>query len=147
MSKISVKSRIAVLSTVLAVVLATASATSVFAASTTTTQKPAPAFSAAMEKAWGPQIRDLQIDRTFYDTLRSHPAELSSSNSSSQNQQYLDQYAFALKQAEAIVRSGIPSAVASVNVTKWSSRNLTAQQNLAMYLHMIRGLRTKLAAS
>ena len=139
MSRISVKSRIAVLSTVIAVALATVSATSVFAASTTTTQKPAPAFSEATEKAWSPQIRELQTDGTFYDTLRSHPAELRNSNTPAQNQQYLNQYAIALKQAAAIVRTDQPG-------TTWN-RDQTAQQALATYLHMMRGLRGKLAAS
>jgi hypothetical protein len=98
-----------------------------------------------MIKAWGPQLRELQANRTFYDNIRSHPAELSSSNSSSQNQQYLDQYAFALKQAEAIVRSGISRSTMTVN--RRNEKSVTAQQVLATYLHMIRGLRTKLGAS
>jgi hypothetical protein len=143
MSKISVKSRIAVFSTVVAVILATVSATSVFAASATT-QTPAITVS---QSAWGAQARELQTDRTFYSNLKSHPAALRNSNTPAQTQQYLNQFAFALKQAEAIILHGIPSANASVNVSSPYIRNLTAQQQLAMYLQMMRGLRTKLAAS
>ena len=140
MLKIPVRSKIAIFSTVLAVVLATTSVTSVFAASAT-----APNLTNHnMAVIWGNQFRELQADRAIYNNFKSHAAEIRNSSKPAESQQYLAQYAFALGQAEAIVLHGSPSSTSTVKVNNRYERSLTAQQELAMYLHMIRGLREKL---
>ena len=140
MLKIPVRSKIAIFSTVLAVVLATTSVTSVFAASAT-----APNLTNHnMAVVWGNQFRELQADRAIYNNFKSHAAEIRNSSKPAESQQYLAQYAFALGQAEAIVLHGSPSSTSTVKVNNRYERSLTAQQELAMYLHMIRGLREKL---
>ena len=143
MLKIPVRSKIAIFSTVLAVILATVSATSVFAASAT-----APNLANHnLAAIWGSQFRELQADRAIYNNFKSHAAEIRNSSKPAEAQQYLAQYAFALSQAEAIVRQGSPSSTSAVKVNNRYERSLTAQQELAMYLHMIRGLRAKLGGS
>lgn len=143
MSKISIRSKIVVFSTVLAVILATASATSVFAASAT-----APNFSTHnLAVVWGNQYRELQTDRTFYNEFKSHREEINSSSSAAEIQQYLNQFAFALGQAQAIVLHGTPSSTSTVKINSRFERSRTAEQDLATFLHMMRGLREKLGAS
>ena len=140
MLKIPVRSKIAVLSTVLAVVLATTSATSVFAASAT-----APTLANHnLAVIWGSQFRELQADRSIYNKIKLHREGINSSSSAAQIQQYLDHYAFALKQAEAIVLHGTPSSTLTVKVNSRFEKSRTAQQDLATFLHMMRGLRVKL---
>jgi len=88
----------------------------------------------------------LQTDRTIFNKLKSRPEEIKNSSKPAQIQQYLDLYAFALKQGEAIILQGSPSSVSNVKVNNRYERSLTAQQELAMYLHMMRGLQEKLGA-
>ena len=144
MLKKLVRSKIVVISTVLAAVLATTSATSAFAASAT-----APGFTDhALTKIWGNQIRELQGDRTFYDNVRMHREGISSSATPAEFQQYLNRYASALAQAESIVRQDSSSLAASEkNNNSQNVKGRTYQQDLAVYLHMLRGLRQKLIAS
>lgn len=143
MLKIPVRSKITVFSTVLAVVLATTSATSVFAASATAPNLTNHNFAAI----WGSQFRELQADRSIYNNFKSHREEINSSSKPAEIQQYLAEYALALKQAEAILRHGSPSSTSIVKVNNRYEKSLTAQQELAMYLHMMRGLRAKLGRS
>jgi hypothetical protein len=143
MLKIHAKSKMFVFSTVLAAALATMSATSVFAA-------PAAAPNGSIHSlatVWGSQFRELQADRAIYNNFKSHPGEFSSSSSPAEIQQYLNQYASALSHAEAIVLHGAPGSTLGVNVNSRSQKDRTAQQDLAMFLHMIRGLRAKLGPS
>jgi hypothetical protein len=144
MLKKLVRSKIVVISTVLAAVLATASATNVFAASAT-----APGLTnRELATIWGNQSRELQTDRTFYDNVRLHREATGSSATPTEFQQYLNQYGYALGQAEAIVLHDSPSlAMSEKNNTTQTVKGRTDQQDLAVYLHMMRGLRDKLNAS
>lgn len=139
MFKIPARSKMFVFSTVLAVVLATTSATSVFAASAT-----APSLvNHSLAALWGNQYRELQADRIIYNNFKSHHEELNSSATPAEIQQYLNQYAFALNSAEAIVLHSSPSSISKVN----NRDQNTVRQQVALYLHMMRGLRAKLGGS
>lgn len=142
MLKIPARSKTFVFSTVLAVVLATASVTSAFAASATTTD----GTSRSLSVVWGSQFRDLQSDRVFYNNFKSHREEINRSASAAEIQQYLSRYAFALQQAESIVLHGTPGSTLTVKINSRFERSRTAQQDLAAFLHMMRGLREKLEA-
>jgi len=143
MLKISVRSKMFVLSSVLAVGLASMPVTSVFAASAA-----APNFANHnVARVWGSQFRELQADRVIYNNFKSHRDQFSSSSSPAEIQQYLNQYAAALRQAEAIVLHGSPSSTTTVTVNSRFEKSRTAQQDLARFLHMMRGLRAKLAVS
>jgi hypothetical protein len=133
-------SKSAMAGTMLALALAVFSTTSAFAAPANTSSH----TSIDLARVWGSQFRELQTDRAIYDKLKAHPVKTSSKPA--QIQQYLDQYRFALKQAEAIIALGNPGSVSNVKVNNRYERSLTAQQELAMYLHMIRGLQDKFKA-
>ena len=143
MLKIHVRSKLVVFSTVLAVVLATTSATSAFAASATASNL----TNHNLATIWGSQFRELQADRAIYSNFKSKGGEINNSSTPAEIQQYLNQYAFALSQAEAIVLHGSPSSNANLLVNNQYARRLSARQELATYLHMIRGLRAKLGAA
>ena len=143
MMKVSLRSKITVFSTVLAAILAAMSASSVFAAPATAST----ATNRDVAMIWGVQFRDLQAERVFYDHIKLHPADIKNASKPAEVQQYLGQYAFALTQAEAIVLHSSPSGTANVKVNNRFEKSLTAQQELAMYLHMLRGLREKLQAA
>jgi hypothetical protein len=131
------RSKFVVISTVLAAVLASVSATSVFAASAGV-----PAANHELKSVWGNQYRDLTEDRIAYDHFKS---ERNTSSSPAEFQQYLDQYAAALSRADAIIMlSSSPSSTTSVKINNHFDASRTAQQDLAVYLHMMRGLRQKL---
>ena len=140
MFRTSLISKSVMAATALALALAVFSTTSVFAA-------PANVSSRAnidSAQVWGVQFRELQTDRTIFNKLKSRPEEIKNSLKPAQTQQYLGLYAFALKQAEAIILQGNPSSTSNVKVNNRYERSLTAQQELAMYLHMMRGLQAKL---
>ena len=138
-----VKSRSIAFATIIALALASISAASVFAAPT----KASNSVNNDPERVWGSQFRELQTDRTIYNNIRSHSEQLKTSSKPARIQQYLDQYTFALKQAEAIIIHGSPSSTSTVQVNNRYEKSLTAQQQLAMYLHMMRGLQDKLAGT
>ena len=131
-------SRSTVFAIIIALALAAISAVSVFAAPASNTRNN------ASIRIWGIQFRELQTDRTLYSKSKAHPEEIKGPSKPAQNQQYLNQYAFALKQAEAIIGRGNPSSTSSVQVNNRYEKSLTAQQELAPYLHMISGLQVKL---
>jgi len=108
-------------------------------------------------KVWGNQFRELQAATVWYNNFRTRPGSMRNSNQQAKLQQYLDRYAFALSQASAIVING------SLNSNGQSSNNNatgqtnngsngqnttsswgSSQQQLAMYLSMMRGIREKI---
>jgi hypothetical protein len=119
--------------------------------------------SSSLQKDWGTQFRDLQAALRWYNKFRTQPGNLGNLARRDKTQQYLDQYAFALRQAYTIILRGT-NAQGQNNSTNSQSNssgqgnssgqangasgqfnsNLTPQQQLAMYLHMMRGLRDKL---
>ncbi len=112
----------------------------------------------SLAKVWGNQFRELQAATVWYNNFRTQPGRMRNANQQAKLQQYLDRYAFALSQASAIVING------SLNSNGQSSNNNatgrtnngsngqnatsgwgSSQQQLAMYLSMMRGIREKIA--
>lgn len=142
MSKMFFLSKSAMAATALALALAVLSTTSVLAAPATASKT----ASNNAEQIWGNQFRELQTDRVIFDKIKSHPSEFGKSSKPSKFQHLLDQYAFALSQAEAIMLHGSPSSTADVKVNNRFEKSLTSQQELATYLHMIRGIQLKFSS-
>ena len=142
MLRTSFMSKSTLAATALALVLVVFSTTSVFAAPANASSR----MNNDSAQVWGVQFREMQTDRTILNKLKLRPGEIKNSSKPAQIQQYIDQYAFALKQAEAIIQQGSPSSVSNVKVNNRYERSLTAQQELAMYLHVMRGLQEKLGA-
>jgi hypothetical protein len=85
---------------------------------------------------WGGQYRELRVAQSWFNNFRSQPGLARNNDRMSQ---YLDRYAFALRQANALIVNGSNSNGQTVT-RNWG----TPQQQLAMYLHMMRGLREKI---
>ncbi len=127
-----------IVSSIMALVVASLSAFSVFAAPASTS-----------EHIFGQQFRELQSDRNFYDHFIADSKNFVNASSPNQLQQDLARYAFALKSAEAII-AGRGTAVVTSKSTNSQTNAInnmdqTAQQNLAMWLHMMRDLRVKIS--
>ena len=96
-------------------------------------------------KMWGTQFRDLQAAQTWFNNFRTKPGQ---NRNNEKISRYLDQYAFALRQAYAIIVNGPDANTQSNNGSNGQGNTRTwgtPQQQLAMYLHMMRGLREKIA--
>lgn len=127
-----------VVSTIMAVIVASLSAFSVFAA---------PAKTSA--KIFGSQLSELNADRAFYNHFKANPKNFVNVSDPLKLQQYLARYAFALAQADAVVkgRGTIVATSKSTNAQVNAINNMdqTAEQNLAMWLHVMRDLRVRIS--
>ena len=130
--------KIFVISTIMAFIVASLSAFSVFAATASTSQ------TETRERIGGQQLKDLQVDRAFYDHFRTDRKNFVSPSNPHQLQQDLARYAFALKKAETIIAGRGNALVTSTSNNAFDNLDQTAQQNLAVYLHMMRDLRVKI---
>jgi hypothetical protein len=97
-------------------------------------------------KLWGPQFRELQAAQTWFNNFHTKPGQ---GRNSEEISRYLDQYASALRAAYSIIVNGGANTTAqNANGSNGQGASLnrgTPQQQLAMYLSMMRGLREKIA--
>jgi len=138
--------RIFAVSIIVALILASVSAMGVFAAPT---------------KISGGQLRELGAAMRWYNNFRSQPGRFNSASDQAKLQQYLDQYAFALRQAQALLVNGGSNSNGQGNNSNGNNasgqggnssgqgsnqngRNQSAEQQMATYLSMMRGLRDKI---
>ncbi len=101
----------------------------------------------ALAKVWGKQFRDLEAARTWFNNFRSNPHNFAHPADPAKTQQWLSQYAFALRQADMIVQTrGTTKNQSNASTPNSTSVNQTtpAQQDLARWLHLMRELREKL---
>lgn len=105
----------------------------------------------SLSQTWGPQLRELQQAQTWFNNFRTQPGR---GQNSARVSQYLDQYAFALGQSYVIIAGGINanslnngdnSNTFDQGLANSQSDRTAAQQQLAQYLHMMRGLRQKIS--
>jgi hypothetical protein len=134
-------------SVIVAVLLASLSAFSVFAAPATPAA-PANASEAA-ERIFGNQASELSLDRTWFDNFKADHSNFVNVSKPNKLQQYLDQYAIALGNAEAIVKSRgtavITGKSTNEQVNTLTRLDQTDQQDLAIWLHLMRDLRVKVS--
>jgi len=125
-------------SLIIAIVLASFPAPSVFAASDDEDQ----ATIERLEAAWSRKIRHVRAQSFFYDHVRLYPADFKDLSDLARAHNLLNRYGFALRRAETIIanRAGFDERgrVTNFNQAVQSSRDL------AFYLHLMRGLRNKL---
>jgi hypothetical protein len=104
-----------------------------------------------LAKEWGAQFRELQFAQTWYNNFRTNPGQMQNTTDQAKRQQWLDQYAFALRQAGAVIRGGTNANGqnnGSNNNSQVNNNSLgfgTPQQQLGQWLHRMRGLREKLS--
>ncbi len=129
-----------IVSTLMALVVASLSAFSVFAAPSTSS------------RVWGAQFDQLQADRNFYDHFVANRKNFTniSTTDKVKLQMYLARYAADLSQAQAIIAN--PANTEALNTKNMTSRQVNSQdqahqnavQNLATLLHDMDGLQAKL---
>ncbi len=132
--------KIVVLSTIMAVLVASLSAFSVFAAPST------------MSRVWGAQLSELNADRAFYDHFVANNKNFTSVSATDKVklQIYLARYASDLAQAEAIVKNTAnqepinTKGMTTAQVNRQDQVHQTAAGNLSVLLRDMRGIQTKL---
>jgi hypothetical protein len=97
-----------------------------------------------MELEWGNKLRNLRILGSFYDRVRLVPSDFKDPDDIARVQYYLDKYGFALRQANTVVFNHTGFDIKG-NVTNEIQATDTLHE-LGQYLHMMRGLKTKMDA-
>ncbi len=127
-----------IVSTLMALVVASLSAFSVFAAPSTSS------------RVWGAHFDQLQADRVFYDHFVANHKNFVKPSDPIKLQVYLARYAADLSQAQAIIAN--PANTEALNTKNMTSRQVnsqdqthqTAVQDLATLLHDMRNLQRRL---
>jgi len=113
-----------------------------------------------LAKIWGNQFSDFVSARDWFNNFKTHPAF---NTNDARIQRYLAEYAFALRQAEAIILRGNPKGQVNnpngqnnnsnnnssnnsnnSSTSKSTSHWGTSEQLLNVYLQWMRGLRMKI---
>lgn len=95
-------------------------------------------------RIWGNQFRQLSAAQTWFNNFQIKPGQ---NRNSEQISRYLDQYAFALRQANTVILNGSPNSSGQGGQGEGQGLNQswgTGRQQLSMYLSMMRGLREKI---
>ena len=95
-----------------------------------------------LELAWKNKLRQLRGQGFYYDNVRFYPADFDKASDLARVHGYLEKYGVALRQANTIVFNH-----AGFDVNGRVTNEIQADQavrDLAMYLHMMRGLREKI---
>jgi hypothetical protein len=126
---------------IIALMFAFLPAASVFAAPASNQDSPE---TDRMELEWKNKLRNLRVLGSFYDRVRLVPADFKDPDDLDRVRYYLDKYGFALRQANTVVlnHTGFDS---KGNVTNQIQATDTLHE-LGQYLHMMRGLKTKMDA-
>lgn len=143
MSKMTVRSKIAVFATILALILATISATSVFAASSRATATPNErALAKDLASNWKFEVESLHIEtivdkrvgKWVLNWLDTKNNDTSSNRATADR--YIDNFNLVLRQAEAVIskHAGFDSKGQVTNTVQATK----SVNDLAMYLHELR---------
>lgn len=95
-----------------------------------------------LEEEWSSKLDHLRAENLFYGRVRFYPADFDDRNDLAQVHYYLEKYAFALKQANAIAlnHTGFDLKGQIIDLEDADQ----SVHDLAMYLHAMRGLREKI---
>jgi len=129
-------SRVFVLSLIIALLVAAFPGTRVFAAGSQNT-----VISTGLEGEWKNKLDHLHYQGLYYDNIRLYPANFDDISDLARAQFYLEKYGVALRQAQTVVlnHTGFDLNGRVINEVQAAE----TVQELAMYLHMMRGLRDK----
>ena len=130
-------SKMFVAALILALIVAAFPGTSVLAASNQNT-----VINAGLEDEWKNKLQHLRYQGLYYDTIRLYPADFDDLSDLARAQFYLEKYGVALRQAQTVVLNHTGFDI-NGRVTNEVQAAETVR-NLAMYLHMMRGLRDKI---
>jgi hypothetical protein len=133
------RSRLFVVAVILAVLVSFLPAASVLAAPGRGHEIPE---DNTLEQEWSGKLDNLRAENLFYSRVRFYPADFDDRADLAQVHYYLEKYAFALKQANAIVlnHAGFDLKGQIINLKDADG----SVHDLAMYLHAMRGFREKI---
>jgi hypothetical protein len=138
---VSLYSRLFFVLVILALMLASLPAASVFAAPASNQDS---TETDNLELEWNNKLRNLRALGFFYDRVRLVPADFEDPDDLARVQYYLDKYGFALRQANTIVLNHTGFDIKG-NVTNEIQAS-DILHKLGQYLHMMRGLKAKMDA-
>jgi hypothetical protein len=100
------------------------------------------AIQSGLEQEWKNKLHHLRYQGLYYDSVRLYPADFDKLSNLAQAQFYLEKYGIALRQAQTVVlnHTGFDSNGRVTNEVQAAE----TVRDLAMYLHMMRGLRDKI---
>jgi len=126
------------LSILIALLLSSFSATSVFAA-----RPDASSTAEALEQRWSRQLDQLRVQGHFYDTVRLYPADFEDLSDLERAYFFLGEFGVALRAAQTVVVTR-PGFDINGKVTNELQAAQTVR-SLASYLQIMRAMRNKLA--
>lgn len=100
------------------------------------------AIQSGLEQEWKNKLHHLRYQGLYYDNVRLYPADFDDLSNLAQAQFYLEKYGVALRQAQTVVlnHTGFDINGRVINEVQAAQ----TARDLAMYLHVMRGLRDKI---
>ena len=100
------------------------------------------AIHSGLEQEWKNKLHHLRYQGLYYDNIRLYPADFDDLSDLARAQFYLEKYGVALRQAQTVVfnHTGFDINGRVINEVQAAE----TVRDLAMYLHMMRGLRDKI---
>jgi len=130
-------SKLFVVSLIFALVFAAFPGTRVLAANNQNT-----IITVGLEGQWKNKLNHLRYQGLYYDNVRLYPADFDDLSDLAQAQLYLEKYGVALRQAQTVVVSHTGFDIEGRVINELQAEETV--RNLAMYLHIMRGLRDKI---
>lgn len=130
-------SKMFVISLIIALIMAAFPGINVLAANNQNT-----VINAGLEDEWKNKLHHLRYQGLYYDNIRLYPADFDDLSELARAQYYLEKYRIALRQAQTVVfnHTGFDINGRVLNEVQAAE----TVRELAMYLHMMRGLRDKI---
>jgi hypothetical protein len=131
-------SKMFVVSLIIALIVAAFPGVNVLAAPANTQNTAIPI---GLEQEWKNKLNHLHYQGLYYDSVRLYPADFDDLSDLALAQYYLEKYGVALRQAQTVVlnHTGFDLKGRVINEVQAAD----TVRELAMYLHMMRGLRDK----
>ena len=130
-------SKIFVAALILVLLIAAFPGTSASAASNQNT-----VVNTGLEDEWKNKLHHLRYQGLYYDTIRLYPADFDDLSELARAQYYLEKYGVALRQAQTVVLNHTGFDINGRVINEVQAAETVRE--LAMYLHMMRGLRDKI---
>ena len=100
------------------------------------------AVHSGLEQDWKNKLHHLRYQGLYYDSVRLYPADFDDLSNLAQAQFYLEKYGVALRQAQTVVLNHTGFDINGRVINEVQAAETV--RDLAMYLHMMRGLRDKI---
>ena len=100
------------------------------------------AIQSGLEQEWKNKLHHLRYQGLYFDSVRLYPADFDDLSNLAHAQFYLEKYGVALRQAQTVVLNHTGFDINGRVINEVQAAETV--RDLAMYLHMMRGLRDKI---